>query len=196
MEHYLDIRILPDPEFAPPMLLNALFAKLHRVLVMQQRRDIGISFPGYEVAGPDENGKRLRSTLGISLRLHGDAAGLDGLMASSWLTGMRDHVVQGDIQPVPALAGHLRVQRKQAKSNPARERARLMRRQNVNEAEAMRRIPDSAGERLDLPFLTLASQSTGQQQFRLFIAQTAVDDEVKGEFNSYGLSQRATVPRF
>mgnify|MGYP006181540093 FL=1 len=32
MDHYLDIRVLPDPEFGQVELLNALYAKLHRVL--------------------------------------------------------------------------------------------------------------------------------------------------------------------
>lgn len=33
MDHYLDIRVLPDPEFSAQTLLEALFAKLHRALV-------------------------------------------------------------------------------------------------------------------------------------------------------------------
>ena len=33
MDHYLDIRLLPDPEFPAPLLMNALFTKLHRALV-------------------------------------------------------------------------------------------------------------------------------------------------------------------
>ncbi|MET0043908.1 MAG: type I-F CRISPR-associated endoribonuclease Cas6/Csy4, partial [Candidatus Thiodiazotropha sp. 6PLUC3] len=30
MDHFQDLQILPDPEFSTPMLMNALFAKLHR----------------------------------------------------------------------------------------------------------------------------------------------------------------------
>ena len=35
MDTYLEIRLLPDPEFVPTMLMNALFSKLHRGLVEQ-----------------------------------------------------------------------------------------------------------------------------------------------------------------
>ncbi|MNT89720.1 CRISPR-associated endonuclease Cas6/Csy4 [compost metagenome] len=76
----------------------------------------------------------------------------------------------GDIRPVPAGAGSIRVIRRQAKSNPAKERERLMRRKGVSAAEAQRLIPDSKAKRLDLPVITLDSGSTGQR-FLLFIQQ-------------------------
>lgn len=196
MDHYLDIRLLADPEFSPPILLNALFSKLHRALVSQKRNDVGISFPGYESFSPAKGGKNVRATLGETLRLHGGEVALSSLMAGDWITGMRDHICLGEIRRVPASVGYVRVQRKQAKSSPARERKRLMRRQGLSEADALRRIPDSSAEHLDLPFVTLTSQSTGGQQFRLFIAQFAATGPLTGEFNSYGLSHQATLPQF
>ena len=33
MNYYWEIRVLPDPEFKETVLMNALFAKLHRALV-------------------------------------------------------------------------------------------------------------------------------------------------------------------
>ncbi len=45
MDHFLDIRVLPDPEFTEEMLMSALFAKLHRTLGARGTGDIGISFP-------------------------------------------------------------------------------------------------------------------------------------------------------
>lgn len=196
MDHYLDIHIQPDPEFSPPLLLNALFSKLHRALVASQRSDIGASFPRYDLAPKGARDHVLRPTLGLVLRLHGSAAALERFMADNWLTGMRDHIALTPIQPVPTTAHFVRVQRKQVKSHPAKERERLMRRKGVSEAEALRLIPDDKAKWLDLPFITLTSQSTGQQQFRLFIAQTAAAAEVRGEFNAYGLSQTATLPMF
>lgn len=44
MDHYLEIRVLPDPEFSSEMLMAALFAKLHRVLGARGQGDIGVSF--------------------------------------------------------------------------------------------------------------------------------------------------------
>lgn len=32
MDHYIEIRVLPDPEFTEEMLMAALMAKLHRAL--------------------------------------------------------------------------------------------------------------------------------------------------------------------
>lgn len=193
MTHYLDIRLLPDPEFAPALLMGALYAKLHRVLVAQQRDDIGTSFPDYALAGRGENGKRQPATLGLCLRLHGSHAALAELMASDWLSGMRDHIAVSAVTAVPAGAAQLRVQRKQAKSSPARERDRLMRRQGLSAAEARQRIPDHTAEWLDLPYLTLYSYTTGRR-FPLFIAQQPVAQVATGVFNSYGFSAIATVP--
>lgn len=192
MDHYLDIRLLPDADFTAPVLLNALYAKLHRVLSAQQRCDIGVSFPGYST-GSQQDDKHTPPGLGQTLRLHGSAAALDSLMASHWASGFADYALIGNIRPVPATTQAIRVQRRQAKSNPARERARLMRRRNMDAAEAYRRIPDSKARRLSLPFLTLDSSSTGQR-FLLFIHQHAATQPASGTFNSYGLSSSATLP--
>ena len=43
--HYIDITLLPDPEFSHAHLLGALLAKLHRALVQHGAGDIGTSFP-------------------------------------------------------------------------------------------------------------------------------------------------------
>ena len=42
--HYIDITLLPDPEFSHAHLLGALVAKLHRALVQGQTIDIGVSY--------------------------------------------------------------------------------------------------------------------------------------------------------
>ncbi|AAQ59425.1 type I-F CRISPR-associated endoribonuclease Cas6/Csy4 [Chromobacterium violaceum] len=193
MDHYLDIRLLPDADFGPPVLMNALYAKLHRALAAQQRQDIGVSFPGYDPAPSSHDGKPLPPTLGLTLRLHGSAAALDGLMARRWLSGFADHAIVGDIRPVPAGASAVSVRRRQAKSSPARARDRLMRRQGISAEEARRRIPDETAQRLNLPYLTVDSASTGQC-FRLFVEQQAAPSIAAGSFNAYGLSAAAALP--
>lgn len=186
MDHYLDIHLLPDPEFPAGQLMNALFSKLHRVLVQLNSRSIGVSFPeAGEGAG-----------LGQCLRLHGDLAALNDLLGQSWLTGMRDHVQLGQLLPVPADTRHCRVHRVQVDSSPERLRRRAMKRHGLSEEQARERIPDSATKLLRLPYLSLRSQSTGQA-FRLFIEQsTPLAEPLAGSFNAYGLSQEATVPWF
>ena len=187
MDSYIELHLLPDPEFPATTLMNALFAKLHRGLVSNGEGRIGISFPN---AAPKEPG------LGSRLRLHGPAADLEKLMSLNWLQGMRDHLSSGPISTVPANARYRVVRRVQAKSSPERERRRLIARKGITPEAAILAIPDSAAQNLKLPYVVLTSQST-QQQFRLFVEHLPLRDQpVSGLFNAYGLSAVATVPWF
>jgi CRISPR-associated endonuclease Csy4 len=130
------------------------------------------------------------------LRLHGRHAELAATMATPWLAGMRDHVQASAVLSVPATARFRVVSRVQAKSNPDRLRRRQMRRHGIDAAEAVVRVPDTAAERLDLPYVQLRSLST-VQSFRLFIRHGALQDAASpGVFGAYGLSMTATVPWF
>lgn len=187
MDHYVDIDLRPDPEFPPHQLMAALYAKLHRALVAQGNTAIGVSFPGFDSKAPH---------LGAQLRLHGGHSVLSMLLAGDWLTGMRDHVALTPPAPVPDNAKHRCVARVQVKSSPERLRRRLMRRQNIDEQEARRRIPDESARFAHLPFIQLRSTSTGQT-FRLFIEHGPIQPTAAtGDFNAYGLSQGATIPWF
>ncbi|MCV2217040.1 type I-F CRISPR-associated endoribonuclease Cas6/Csy4 [Thauera sp. Sel9] len=187
MDHYLDLTLLPDPEFPASQLMSALFAKLHRGLHDLHRNDVGISFPDVEKAG---------SGLGSRLRLHGNAEVLNQLMALNWLTGMRDHLNIGATVPTPQQTKHRCVSRVQVDSNPERLRRRLMKRHNLDAAAAQARIPDSAAQRSDLPFVNLRSNSSGEH-FRLFIRHSPLQDSAQpGAFSAYGLSATTTVPWF
>lgn len=187
MSYYLDIHLLPDPEFPVHVLLSALYAKLHRALVELQTDTVGITFPAYQ---------RSPASLGAQLRLVGPASALDRLVSQASLGGMQGHVRWGVMAPVPPTAEHRLLRRVQAKSNPARLRRRQMKRHGLSEAEAMARVPDTAVELLRLPFLQVHSASTGQS-FRLFLELGAPQQEVPdGRFNAYGLSTTRTVPWF
>jgi len=188
MDHYLDIKILSDPEFPAPMLMNVLFTKLHRVLVQLSSSDIGVSFPQIDEQRP---------SIGNMMRLHGHQASLQILREQDWLKGMRDHIELNDIAPVPNDAKHCQVKRVQAKSNAGRLRRRYQKRHpDVVDEEVERLIPDTVEKHLALPYLQLKSESTGQQ-FRLFLQHQPVQSPVtKGAFNCYGISSTATVPWF
>lgn len=187
MDHYVDIEVRSDPEFPVNQLMSALYSKLHRALVAQGCARIGVSLPCMNVGVPQ---------LGTCLRLHGELAVLSTLMASDWLTGMRDHVVIAQPVRVPDNAQYRIVRRVQVKSSPERLRRRQMRRHNLNEQEALERLPDESAHFTNLPFVQLRSASTGQS-FRLFIDHGQVQSEaVAGEFSAYGLSQGATIPWF
>lgn len=185
MDHYLDIAVLPDPEFPAPILMNALFAKLHRVLVQLKNTQIGISFPN--------TGAR---TLGNHLRLHGPQAELGHLMAQPWLKGMRDHINVSDMAAIPGHTKYCCVKRVQAKSSAERLRRRyLQRHPEANPEQLVRLLPDSVEQKLKLPYLRLKSLSNGQD-FLLFIQQSEQTDSKPGTFNTYGLSSSATLPLF
>ena len=188
--HYIDITLLPDPEFSHAHLLGALLSKLHRALVQCESSDIGVSFPQH-VNAP--LGKR---TLGAVLRLHGTSAALQALMAESWLKGMRDHVQVSEVAAVPAGAQHRMVQRRQFKTNADRLRRRRMARKGETAEQAAAAIPDTVERKPHLPFAQLRSSSTGQP-FCLFVEHGTLQPQaVAGSFNTYGLSLSATVPWF
>lgn len=183
MDHYLDIRVLPDPEFGQVELLNALYAKLHRVLPSLTQGRVGVSFPGH------------RRTLGESLRLHGTLADLLNLSEVNWLQGMRDYIHIGDLTPVPQDVSFRVVRRVQAKS-AYNKRRRSVAKGWLSEEEAIARIPDTQQKTMTLPYAEMHSLSTGSRM-RLYIEHgPLLDKPVTGTFNAYGLSAMATIPWF
>ncbi|ODC02709.1 type I-F CRISPR-associated endoribonuclease Cas6/Csy4 [Terasakiispira papahanaumokuakeensis] len=189
MDSYLDIQLRPDPDFAPHMLMSALFNKLHRTLFELHAQDIGISFPEHR------HGVQAR-TLGNRLRLHSTAARLAQLMETPWLTGMRDHVQLSAPLTVPAETRHIQVMRKQPNLGGPSRVKRYAKRHGISESEAEALYAQLATRRLTLPFVTLNSRSTGQR-FNLLIAHGKPQKTAQsGPFNHYGLSQHATVPWF
>lgn len=189
MDYYIELAIVPDPEFPQPLLMNALFGKLHRALAALSRQDIGVSFPSY----CEGHQKR---TLGHMLRLHGTQAALTELMGTDWLKGMRDHIDITGCQPIPSPCGYRQVQRRQFKTNAERMRRRRASRHGETLEEARYHIPDSVIRSVELPFVQLNSQST-HQKFCLFISHSELMAyPTRGTFNAYGLSSTATIPWF
>lgn len=184
MDHYIEIRILPDPDFGPSTLLEVLFAKLHRALGHAGGGQIGVSFPA---AG---------KTLGDRLRLHGSLVALSTLDAQPWRKGLRDNTEHSGILPVPEKVKYRTVRRVQPKSNAERLRRRSVKKGWLTEEEARLRIPDSVEKHASLPFIRLKSLSS-DQTFLLFIEQGPIGDKaIEGAFSAYGLSAVATIPWF
>ncbi|MBX3655678.1 MAG: type I-F CRISPR-associated endoribonuclease Cas6/Csy4 [Ramlibacter sp.] len=188
--HYINITLLPDPEFSHAHLLGALVAKLHRALVQGRITDIGVSYPQH-VSQP-----LTQRTLGVVLRLHGTPDALQRLIGQDWLKGMRDHTQVGELLRVPANAQHRTVRRRQFKTNVDRLRRRRMQRKGETAEQAAAAIPSTVERRPDLPFVRLHSSSTGQP-FCLCVDHGPLQSEpVAGAFNAYGLGHEATVPWF
>ncbi|MGV7961793.1 type I-F CRISPR-associated endoribonuclease Cas6/Csy4 [Photorhabdus tasmaniensis] len=184
MDYYLEIRVLPDPEFSQQSLMEALFAKLHRALGQVGNGRIGVSFPC------------ARKKLGDTLRIHGSSEALNDLQALPWLKGLRDYTEVTDIQPVPQDTQYRCVSRVQVNSNVERLRRRSVKKGWLTEEQARQCIPISKEQCTTLPFLRLKSLSSGQS-FPLFVEQGLIEDRpTPGVFSSYGLSASATVPWF
>ena len=188
LSHYIALHLRPDPETTPTHLLAALYTRLHRALAAAPAvPGIAVGFPGYDGS---------RRTLGECLRLYSSEAALQPWAAGAWLGSLRDHVSMTAPVPVPAHAAHRTLRRIQVKSSRERLRRRLMKRHQLSDEQARQRIPDNVSRVTDLPYVQLASTSTGQQ-FKLFLGLGPAQPQPQvGDFNTYGLSATATVPWF
>lgn len=206
MDHYIDITLLPNPEFKAPTLMSTLYNKLHLALVTLQNPQgetgIGVSFPESEKTVDPESKKKQQKTLGDVLRLHGNAATLQTLITQGWLTGMQDYLKITSIMPVPPDHGYVTVQRLQYKMTNARSKRLIARAAARGEAVSaqqqlawqLQRVKRDEEEHE--PFIKCKSRSS-KQQFRLFIKQSLQQaGHASGYFNTYGLSKTATLPYF
>ncbi|MTH48174.1 type I-F CRISPR-associated endoribonuclease Cas6/Csy4 [Intestinirhabdus alba] len=184
MDHYLEIRVVADPEFSAEMLMAALFAKLHRALATRGKGDIGVSFP------------QMAKTPGAILRLHGSQTALQALEALSWRKGLNDYCQCSGVALVPQIIGWRTVSRVQVKSCPQRLIRRSVNKGWLTQEQARQRLLTIKERRTGLPYINVKSLSSGQQ-FRLFILHGQLRTEpVSGLFNFYGLSTTATIPWF
>lgn len=183
MTHYDDILLLPDPEFPATVLMNAVFAKLHKALHDSGSSTIGVSFP------------HSNRTLGDVLRLHGSDSDLQQLRQRHWLGGMSGYCQFSAIRPVPDDAKHRKVSRRQANMSQAKLK-RLQRRGSISDGEAEQYRIKMASQRLTGPYLELQSVSNGQKHRRYLEFGPLQDDPIRGEFDHFGLSRGGTVPWF
>lgn len=184
MQHYIDIKVLPDLETSAPVLMNNLFAKLHRQLAAVGNGEVGINFPF------------AHKTLGDTLRLHGSLRTLETMMATPWLKGLRDYTDVSAVTPIPQdTKGYQTVKRVQAKS-AKNKRKRSIAKGWLTEHEAIHSISDTQERKLTLPFVQIQSLSNGNSM-RIFIeCSELVNEPTVGKFSSYGLSATTTVPVF
>jgi len=183
MEYYLDIKILPDPEFQATVLMNALYSKFHKTLCERHSKNIGISFPSYQV------------TLGNVLRLHGSSIELDKLQLGEWLGGTKGYCHISKAKPVPENCQYRIVSRKQTTmSNSKLER--LIKRGSITPEEAKQYKAKMFTKGLDNPYVELTSGSNGQRHRRYIQFGELLDHPIEGEFDQFGLSKTATIPWF
>lgn len=185
--HYLELKLLPDPEIGRAELLGALYTRLHQAFVHFKVNGIGVSFPHYST-NP--------LAIGDVIRLHGTKSSLTEFMKLGWMKGLRDHVRHGGIEIVPTNVEYRTLNRKQFKTNVERLRRRRMRRKGETAEQAAKAIPSRVERRPHLPFVHMKSASSGHRYLLHLELGPAREAPVLGTFNSYGLSGTVTVPWF
>lgn len=183
MDHYIDITLLPDPEFPATVLMNALFTKLHKALFELRSTTIGVSFPN------------CKQTLGNVLRLHGTVEDLDNLQSLNWVGGMSGYCQQFSIQAVPDDISYRNVSRMQPTMSAAKLR-RLFSRGSISEEDAKSYQAKMATKEIDAPYLELVSASNGNRHRRYIHFGELQEEPIPGPFDQFGLSKTATIPWF
>jgi CRISPR-associated endonuclease Csy4 len=220
MDHYLDFRLCLDPEFPAVHLMSALFTKLHHALVALPDLNIGVSFPDVDEPRPSLGERlRLHGSRAALERLMQQSwlQGMRDHLHLGEISPVPENVQHRQVSRVQAKSNPERLRRRQMRRHPEMSeadvrRAALQRLRDAhqkrieanggngagddefNEAQASARFDRS--QRLNLPFIPLRSQSTGQT-FYLFIRHGPPQPKPQpGNFNRYGLSNGPTVPWF
>ncbi|OCG07840.1 type I-F CRISPR-associated endoribonuclease Cas6/Csy4 [Gilliamella sp. wkB178] len=188
LTHYFELRAIPQIEITEVDVMNQLMQSLHQVLVNHQG-NIGVSFPCYN----------LHRTLGGIIRLFGSEAELNKLLADlKQKSTVTDYALALPITLIPtSVTGYLRLIRVNPKGQSALRRAekRLTAQGKWSDEVKNKMIAKWGSVNLAYPHLHFSSKSTGQQ-FIMWLKQEHCTESVSGTFNSYGLSQTATVPNF
>jgi len=183
MDHYLDIKIVPDEEVPVYFIRNKIYTKLHKGLSTLGSTDIGVSFPKYRVK------------LGDVVRVHGNVDRLKELQAMNWLGGLSGYCHISDIALVSQHAKQRNISRIQSNMTEAKLR-RLIKRGSFNPDNVQQYKVKMFEQGLSQPYLELESVSNGHKHRRYIQFGEVLDNRVEGEFDAFGLSKVATVPWF
>lgn len=172
-----------------------LYTQLHHVLVSQKNQNdqvgIGLGFPDYAVRN---NGNK---TLGRRWRLFSEnSEDLNNLKLSEKLHELRQYLHISAVLLVPShqiKKYHNFTRQRPGKSIEATIR-RVMKRQNIS-MEHAREICAVPEKKLDVPFVHLVSSSNGHS-YTLHIARNECLKSNISIFNTFGLSDKASIPHF
>lgn len=183
MEHYIDITLKPDAEMRENVLLNKVYIKLHKALHSLSSTEIGVSFPKYQVI------------LGNVIRLHGTEFKLLQLQETNWLGGLIGYCAISLVQKVPENVCYRTVSRQQSNMTEAKLR-RLQKRDSIPVENLKRYKAKMFQLGLDNAYLELESASNGYKYRRYIKFGELQAEKESGLFDSFGLSDKATVPWF
>lgn len=191
LTHYFELRTIPQIELTDVDVMNHLMQTVHQTLANYDGK-VGISFPAY--------GKKYSSPLGGIIRFFADSATLDALEQDlKFSSTINDYAIIMPKTAIPEhVKGYLCVSRVRQKGASALRRAE---RRLTEQGKWSKQIRDNMLNKwgsktlAQYPHCHLTSSSTGQS-FILWINQRTCSSSQLGLFNSYGLSQQATVPDF
>lgn len=112
-------------------------------------------------------------------------------------SGLGDYVHRTKPRPTPLAIQNFAVfARRQPKASPERLIRRAMKRQGIDEADAIERYEGYTMDRCRLPWVDMRSESS-QHRFRLFIDRIEMPGLTSSwGFSTYGLSRSVSMPLF
>lgn len=183
MDFYIELRLKPDTEMREAELSSKVFTKFHKALVKLKTNQIGISFP------------KVHLKLGKVFRIHGQESLLNDLQGLDWLGPLSGYCQLSDILTVPKNTQYRVISEKRSNMSSAKLR-RLIARGNIDKEGEKRYKVKMLSQVFDNPYLDLFSASTEQVYRKFFEFSDIQDESCSGIFDSYGLSNKATVPWF
>ena len=185
LKYYLDIEAVPDPELSINFIISKAFFKVHCAIAKKQGK-IAAAFPGIK-----------RTTVGNIIRLFAETREeLEALDLKAGLECLNGAVYVKKIKTVPAGIESFSIySRIHAPASIQATARRYVKRHNgISYEEVLKRYKKSF-VLCNTPYLLMESSSS-RQKFSLFVDKKKATFEQQGEFNSYGLSNSATVPVF
>ena len=183
MDHYIDIKLIPNKELRENVLLNKVYTLVHKALGRLTSRVIGISFPDHKFL------------LGRTLRLHGNEEILNNFQKLNCLNELENNCKISVIKQVPTNAKHRTVSRKQCNMTKAKLN-RLIKRGKISTDDVKAYKAKMFSQGLDHAYLELESASNGCKHRRFIEIGDEQETPVAGMFDTFGLSKQATVPWF
>lgn len=189
MTHYLELIAIPHEELLTSDITSLMVQNIHQSLVHLDGR-VGLGFPDYNAA---------TMRIGGRVRCFGPSDELMQLKHQLDETQLPDYAVISEVKSIPVdIKNYYIFSRVQTKGQSDLRRAQKRLQKNGKSEDEIAHILAVKKQKIKpilLPHVRLKSSSTGQS-FLLVIKKAKKDKPVKGVFNSYGLSQAATVPDF
>lgn len=206
MNFYQEITLIDQAEISPYFIWSKLFTQLHIALAeikdVNEKVNIGVSFPQYIFEEKTDERRKANVHLGKKLRLFAHSeADLKRLDIRKWLERLEDYVHIKSISEVPikVITGYAIYKRKQVKTNAQRLARHRVKRGDIGFDEALARYSNVVTTTA-LPYIEMKSLSNStaedERRFKLFIEKQSAEKSETQVFSTYGLSSVSSVPEF